>query len=374
MGVIQRTRPARTFGRRIATGTYDYAWDRFRDQRVEAAEPSGPEQAESSDAEEERQFREWLSDNLNDLVELAREHIVDRLREVAARGLTLGVRFGQGDEAWVQRVIENFTGLAYDSANRVYSGAGDWRQIYQQTGNFPVTAVCDQLGELIQWIRGITGYGAGLAEHYGYYLRNNLIHNSPTADQIQPGATDFSFAPSGTSHAFEIESGDRYPTPEWTQSEAQSLRREQVGLLRSGRGSGMWDARVVGRLREAARSDPALAQRLNAFDRRLDRIYHPNQLISHESTILRTAVHNGETWIQLFDFANHVAQEGTVWQRASVYGAGRHLGYQPSVSSTRHPAMPRGKAEIVSSHEGREVERIDLSQVSASAQGSRTER
>ena len=64
-----------------------------------------------------------------------------------------------GEEPWVRSVVEHMTGLVYTNANQPYGGGSNrwrrWRDHLRTSGEYPACNMCDQLGSIIQWVRGV---------------------------------------------------------------------------------------------------------------------------------------------------------------------------------------------------------------------------
>lgn len=137
---------------------------------------------------QERNAARGLSDGT--LAEICYEYFVNRLDRNIGTLLDGQPLYrnaeGRGrEELWVRMAVEHMTGLPYMMGHLAYGGrasGGDatqnWRDYVIQSGEYPACNVCDQLGTMIQWIRGLPYSGmpqdyirGGLRIHKDNYQR-----------------------------------------------------------------------------------------------------------------------------------------------------------------------------------------------------------
>ena len=84
-------------------------------------------------------------------------------------------------EPWVREVVEHMTGLVYAPGQGHYGGGNsEWRQRLKTLGEYPACNVCDQLGDIIQWVRGVPEeyVGAGWGHRNSYSRWSNSISSA----------------------------------------------------------------------------------------------------------------------------------------------------------------------------------------------------
>jgi hypothetical protein len=98
---------------------------------------------------------------------------------------------------WALTAIGHFKGLPYYIAHKLYGWDPDkWRKAYAKQGVYPMSVVCDQLGEVTQRMaRGIQYGRPGLTGHYRFYQEHDAKFPTPPSSEqdprFAPGATLF---------------------------------------------------------------------------------------------------------------------------------------------------------------------------------------
>ncbi|NLT73416.1 MAG: hypothetical protein GXX94_04370 [Chloroflexi bacterium] len=370
-GIIRRDRPPTLSSRPIEqTGALGYQeWEAehpgaaeeeedWEEERQASDEEAGEEAAEPhseppSDAFVEGRATVWaeaIAAEIRERLEQAQAAASEAAPGESGAG-------APGDPAWLDEVVEQLTGVAYERAHRWYGGQSAWRREYAASGDYPLVAVCDQLGELIQYIRGIENYGGGLTIHMEHYLGAGELHAPPVI--AQPGVTLFHVMPSSAGHALNIDPGKRVPLLSgWSREDRRAARAAEGSALGEA-----WSTAAV----SAARQNPARAEDVRRADELLDAVYERDRFIQHETTIIRTSTgRGGATRVQLFDFEQGIAQEGPNWRGLATYNnASEYLWGYLGEGATRALARPRGTGTITISLQGRSLQEIPLNREGA---------
>ena len=105
----------------------------------------------------------------------------------------------RGEESWVRNVVENMTGLPHKIGQSAYGGGSEgWRHRLKQRGEYPACNVCDQLGSVIQWARGLPSEDVDAYVDGGLQQHKQLYQNRWADNTWQRGGAvycdDFSTA------------------------------------------------------------------------------------------------------------------------------------------------------------------------------------